>query len=131
MNTALNARTNAVFAYSDALTDFSLSNGLLVSSAAGALTVSASATVPAVAICLDGQGVNKQSNLQVLGCGAPVRMVADGVINAYDRVIQHNNGKVLTDSGPGNARVIVGVALEAAVAGDYFIVAPIAPVIGS
>jgi hypothetical protein len=49
----------------------------------------------------------------------------------FSRLAQNAAGQVIADPGPGTARVIVGLALEAAVAGDYFLADPCFPTIAS
>jgi hypothetical protein len=133
MNSALFARTNGVFQYVyDGATDWSALTGTLATySASGILVANASSTVPAQFICLDGQGpTGGPSTFGVIG-GAlgPCRVIAHGVIGQYQRVIQDATGGVIADTGEGNSRVVVGVALEASAAnGSYIIVDFIAPV---
>lgn len=131
MNTALFGRTNGVFQYpGDAVTDFSAKTGLLAtnSGTANLLMVNTSTTVPAVAVILDGQNSSLPTTMGVLGSMiGPVRIWASGAIAQYARVQQDGAGGVVTDAGAGNQRVIVGVALEAATAGTYVLVATIAP----
>ena len=122
MNSALFARTNGVFPYNDASTDFSAKNGLLCGASAGVITVSSSATTKAMFVCLDGMPVNRDSAFGVLGQIPPVRLMAGGTIAKGDIVCQNSDGTVITDAGSG-ARVTVGVALEAATIGQYIVVA--------
>lgn len=104
--------------------------GYLVTMASGTATISTSATVPATGVILDGQATTGQSSIAVLGAvGGTVRMKASGTIAAGARVQQAADGTIVTDAGAGNARVVVGVALEAAVSGDLIEVAPLAPMI--
>jgi hypothetical protein len=131
MNTSLFGRTNGVFQYPyDGVTDFSALTGSLVanSATAGLLVANTSATVPAVAVCLDGQGAQGvPSNMGVLGAIPPVRLIAHGAINKFQRVQQDATGGIVADAGAGNQRVVIGVALEAAVNGQYVLVQTIAP----
>jgi len=129
-NSALFARTNGVFQYAgDGVTDFSAKTGLLAanSGTANLLVVNTSTTVPAVAVILNGQNSSLPTDMGVLGAIGPVRLWASGAINKYQRVQQDGAGGVVVDAGAGNQRVVVGVALEAATAGSYVIVATIAP----
>jgi len=133
MNSALFARPNSLFTYQDPnnVTDFTGKEGYLVADSAGALTVSASATVPAVAVVLDGLPPGRPTSLGTIGKTPPIRLRAGGTISQFSRLIQNAAGQVITDSGPGNARVIVGLALEAAVSGDFFLADTCFPTIAS
>ena len=133
MNSALFARPNSLFTYQDPnnAVDFTGKEGYLVADANGAFTVNASATVPAVAVVLDGLPPGRPTACGTLGKIPPIRLRAGGTITQFSRVIQNAAGQVVTDSGPGNARVIVGFALESAVSGDYFLVDTCFPTIAS
>ena len=133
MNSALFARPNSLFSYQDPnnLSDFTGKEGYLVANAAGALTVSSSATVPAVAVVVDGLPAGRPTSLGTLGKIPPVRLRAGGTIGQFSRLVQNAAGQVVTDPGPGNARVIVGLALEGAVSGDYFLADTCFPQIAS
>ncbi|MGP8200218.1 MAG: hypothetical protein ACLQU4_12030 [Limisphaerales bacterium] len=133
MNSALFARPNSLFTYQDPnnVTDFTGTEGYLVAASAGALTVSASATVPAVAVVLDGLPPGRPTSLGALGKTPPIRLRAGGTISQFSRLVQSATGQVVADPGPGTARVIVGLALEAAVAGDFFLADPCFPTIAS
>jgi hypothetical protein len=133
MNSALFARPNSLFTYQDPnnVTDFTGLEGYLVADNNGALTVSSSATVPAVAVVLDGLPPGRPTSLGTLGKTPPVRLHAGGNITQFSRLVQNAAGQVITDPGPGNARVIVGLALESAVAGDFFLADPCFPTIAS
>jgi hypothetical protein len=133
MNSALFARPNSLFTYQDPnnVTDFSNANGLLVADNAGALTVNASATAPAVAVVLDGLPPGRPTSMGTLGKTPPIRLRSGGTISQFSRLVQNAAGQVVADPGPGTARVIVGLALEAAVAGDFFLVDPCFPTIAS
>ena len=110
--------------------DYTAKEGYLVKAAAGVHALNDSKTVPAFGVILEGGAAAKNSSVGVLGAlGGPVRLKAGGAINQFDRVEQKNDGTVVADEGAGTARVVVGVALEAAAAGDLFEVATIAPVI--
>jgi hypothetical protein len=125
---ALKARDNA-FVVVDGV-DYTDKEGYLVKSAAGVHAVNDSATAPAIGVLVEGNAAAKNSTIGILGAiEGSVRMKAGGAIAKFDRVQQKNDGTVITDAGAGNARVVVGVALEAAAAGDLFEVAPIAPMI--
>lgn len=101
-------------------------------SGTGVMAVNTSATVPAKGVVLEGADTDKVSSIGILGAvEGSVRLKAGGAIAKFDRVQQKNDGTVVTDAGPGNARVVVGVALEAAAAGDLFEAALLAPVIAA
>lgn len=104
--------------------DFSASLGLLVKNNAGAPAVNDSATAPAFGVVLEGNIATRQSSIGILGATGPVRMKAGGAIGRFSQVQQAADGTIVTDAGAGNARVIVGVALEAAAAGDLVLVQP-------
>ena len=126
---ALYTRGNAIIPQTPSATHVS-KEGYLVDLAAGTATISTSATVPADGVILEGQATTGQSSIGILGALAgTVRLKASGTIAAGARVIQAADGTVVSDSGPGNARVVVGVALEAAVSGDLVEVATMAPMI--
>jgi hypothetical protein len=133
MNSALFARPNSLFTYQDPnnTVDFTGKEGYLVADTAGALTISASATVPAVAVVLDGLPPGRPTSLGTIGKTPPVRLRAAGTITQFDRLVQNAAGQVIADPGPGNARVIVGLALESAVSGDFFLVDTCFPTIAS
>lgn len=139
MNSALFARTSGVFPYpGDGVTDFTGKEGYLVTSntlagagTAGLLNIAASLTVPACAVVLDGIDSARQSTMMALGGDGAVRLRAHAAIQIYDRLAQFSDGTVITDPGPGTGRVIVGVALEAAAAGDFFMAKTLTPTIAA
>jgi hypothetical protein len=95
--------------------------GYLVDLAGNTATISSSASVPAKGVILEGQDTTGVSSVGILGgIAAPVRLRAGGTIAKGAEVQQNTDGTVITDAGNGNARLIVGVALEAAVAGQLF-----------
>lgn len=109
--------------------DYNDKKGYLVTTPGNVATLSASATVPARAVILEG-GVDADSKVTIAylgGIGGTVPMKASGNIAAGDRVQQAADGTIITDAGPGNARVVVGVACEDAIAGDIIEVAPLTP----
>jgi hypothetical protein len=134
MSSPYSARAGAVIEAVGAA-DLSEKRGYLVTLAAVAgvltATVSASATVPVVGVVMNGEAVANKSSIGILGAPGigTVYMKASGVIAAGARVQQAADGTIVTDAGAGNARVVVGVALEAAAAGDLIEVAPLAPMI--
>lgn len=107
--------------------DQSEKKGYLVTLAGETATVSASATVPAKGVILNGEDVDGQSSVGILGTiNGTVLMKSSGVITKGDFVAQNNDGRIKTDPAAG-ARVLVGVALESAVENDLIEVAPITP----
>ena len=133
MNSALFARPNSLFSYQgpNNIIDFTGKEGCLVAGNAGALTVSASATAPAVAVVLDGLPPGRPTTMGTIGKTPPIRLRAGGTISQFSRVVQNAAGQVTADPGPGTGRVIVGMALEAAVAGDLFLVDTCFPTLAS
>jgi hypothetical protein len=126
---SLYARGNAILPFTPSA-DHSGKEGYLVTLAVETATISASATVPAEGVILDGRPTTGKSAIGILGgLAAPIRMLASGAIVKGDRVQQAADGSVVTDAGPGTARVVVGLALEAAVAGQLFEVASFTPMI--
>lgn len=126
---SLYSRGNAILPFTPSA-DHTDKEGYLVGLAVETATISASATVPAKGVILDGRPTTGKSSIGILGAlAAPIRMRASGAITKGDRVMQAADGTVVTDAGPGTARVVVGIALEAAVAGQLFEVAALAPMI--
>ena len=117
--------------------DYSASKGYLGTFSGETFTVSASATVPATGAIIEGNDTaagyaNEKVAVGILGSlDGTIAMRAGGTIAKGARLQQNTDGTVVTDLGPGNARVVVGVACEAAVAGENFEVAPITPFIGA
>lgn len=115
--------------------DYSAKKGYLVTLAAGVATISASATVAAKGVILEGNDTaagyaTETVSIGILGnINGSIPMRASGAIAAGAFVQQAADGTVVTDAGAGNARVVVGVAAEAAVAGENFEVFPITPVV--
>lgn len=111
-------------------TDLTDKKGCLVtlSSVSSVLTatLSASATVVAKGVVLDGGTTSNKSSIGILGAlSGNVYMKAGGTILAGAFVQQNSDETVVTDAGTG-ARVLVGVAIEGASSGDLFEVAPFA-----
>jgi hypothetical protein len=128
---ALFCRSNAVVPFTPSATHVD-KQGYLVDLAGEVATISTSATVPAKGVILDGQATTGQSSIGILGTiDGTVRMKTSGAIAKGARVIQAADGTIVTDTGPGNARVVVGVALEASTAAgaELIEVAPMAPMI--
>ena len=104
-------------------TDLSALLGKLITFSAGVPAVSASATVPAVAIVLDGNIATKNSSVGFLAANLPpVRAKISATATAIslgDTLQQSTDGTLTNDAGTG-ARVVVGVCTDpnGAVAGD-------------
>lgn len=126
---SLYSRGNAILPFTPSATHVD-KEGYLVTLAVETATISASATVPATGVILEGKATTGKSSIGILGAlAAPVRMKTSGIIVKGARVQQAADGTIVTDAGAGNARVVVGVALEAAVSGQLIDVATIAPMI--
>ena len=123
MNSALFARPNSLFTYQDPnnVTDFTGTEGYLVAASAGALTVSASATVPGGRRRAGRAAAGAADVAGGFGQDAADPFAGRRAISQFSRLVQSATGQVVADPGPGTARVIVGLALEAAVAGDFFL----------
>lgn len=117
---SLYSRGNAIVPFTPSATHVD-KEGYLVDLAGDVATISSSASVPAKGVILEGQDTDGISSIGILGgIAAPVRLRAGGTIAKGAEVQQNTDGTVLTDAGNGNARLIVAVALEAAVAGQLF-----------
>jgi len=128
MGSALLARENTIILVTGV--DYTDKEGYLVKAAAGVDALNDSKTVPAFGVILDGAAAAKNSSVGILGAlSGSVRLKAGGAIKQFDRLEQKNDGTVVSDEGAGTARVVVGVALEDAAAGDLFEAATLAPVI--
>lgn len=126
MGSALFCRENAVLPFLGA-TDLTDKEGYLVTLAGETATLSASATVRAPGIILEGRPAAKKSSIGILGTiPGTVRMKTSGDITKGAFVQQAADGTVVTDAAAG-ARTIVGVALETGVSGDKIEVAPCTP----
>jgi hypothetical protein len=117
---SLYARGNAIVPFTPSASQEDM-EGYLVDLAGNTATISSSASVPAKGVILEGQDTTGVSSVGILGgIAAPVRLRAGGTIAKGAEVQQNTDGTVITDAGNGNARLIVGVALEAAVTGQLF-----------
>jgi hypothetical protein len=126
MNSALYSRAAAIIALTGA-TDLSTKRGHTVTFSGETATLSASASVPATGVILEGRPTTDQSTIAILGSGhGSVLLKASGAITKGARIQQHTDGSVVTDAGSG-ARVVIGVALETAASGDLFEAALITP----
>lgn len=91
-------------------------------------TLGASATVPSTGVILEGVVAASLSSIGILGAlDGPVRMKTSGAIVAGARVQQAADGTIVTDAGAGNARVVIGVAIESGASGDLIEVATFTP----
>jgi len=126
---SLYSRGNAILPFTPSA-DHTDKEGYLVTLAVDTATISTSATVPAEGVILDGRPTTGKSAIGILGgLAAPIRMRASGAIVKGDRLQQAADGTVVTDAGPGTARVVVGLALEAAVSGQLFEAVAFTPMI--
>jgi hypothetical protein len=127
---SLKLRDSAFISLSPAA-DYSAKKGYLVGHDGATATVSASATTRAKGVIVeankgDDYTVEKVTVALLGSVEGTLPMCAGGAISAGDWVQQDTDGQVVTDAGSGN-RVIVGQALESAVAGDIIEVAPCTP----
>ncbi|MEY4428709.1 MAG: hypothetical protein RLZZ182_1398 [Pseudomonadota bacterium] len=125
---ALFAQDNAVISQTPSATHVD-KEGYTVTMASGTATISASATVPATGVILEGQATTGKSSIGILGTiSGLVRFKCSGTIAEGARVQQHTDGSVVTDAGTG-ARVVIGVCVQpgGAVSGDLALCAPHAP----
>ncbi len=108
-------------------TDLSTKRGFTVTVANDVATLSASATVPARGVILEGRPTTEVSSIGILGSmPGTVAMKTSGAITKGDRVQQAADGTIVTDAGTGS-RVVIGTALENAVSGDLIEVATHVP----
>jgi hypothetical protein len=123
------ARESAVYALTPA-TDLSAKRGYTVTIAGDVATLSASSTVPARGVILNGEPTTGKASIGILGQIPPVVMKCGGTITKGDLVQQNNDGTILTDAAAG-ARVVIGVAMESGVIGELIEVSTRTPLIGS
>ncbi len=130
MGSALFTRAAATLSLSPAA-DYSAKEGYTVTHDGTTATISASATVPAVGVIMSGgKDANSKVTIGIIGSlSGTVRMKTSGIIAAGARVQQAADGTIVTDAGAGNARVVIGVAMEAAASGDIIEVATLSPMI--
>lgn len=127
-------RENAIIELQPAADYYTTSKvGLLVTFSSEVATVSNSATVKATGVILEGPATTgtttEHMTVGILGAMAGTcSMKAGGNITKGAFVQQSTDGSVVTDAGTGS-RVLVGVALESAVSGDLFEVAPLASIV--
>ena len=97
----------------------------------GNAAVSSSATTKPFGLILQSENTDGVDSVAVCGGNVGVcKVKASGTIAKGAYVQLHTDGSVVTDAGSG-ARVLVGIALEAAVSGDLIDVVPITPVVYS
>ncbi len=100
--------------------DHSALKGYLVANSGGSAAVNTSTTVAALGVILDGEPTSGKDAVALLGGNhGTVKLKAGGTITAFARLQQKNDGTVIVDAATG-LRVVVGLALEAAVSGDIF-----------
>lgn len=105
------ARNNAILRFAPSA-DQRERDGYLVDIAGNTATVSASATVPAKGLILDGDREGGASSIMILGPAAgTVRVRLSGAVTKGDRLQQAADGTLVADAGSG-ARVVAGVAME-------------------
>lgn len=132
MSNALKRRVVATLMLTPAA-NYAGKEGYMVTHDGVTATISTSATVPATAVILEGgKDANSKITVGILGAlEGSVDMKTSGVIAGGARVQQAADGTIVTDAGPGNARVVIGVSMEAAAcaSGDLIEVAPLSPMI--
>ncbi len=100
--------------------DHSALKGYLVANSGGNAAVNTSTTVAALGVILDGETTTGKDAIALLGGNhGTVKLKAGGTITAFARLQQKNDGTVIVDAATG-LRVVVGLALEAAVIGEIF-----------
>ena len=120
-------RSSAVVALT-AAADYSADRGKSVTISGDTATRSASATVVAPGIILEGDvsgGVVQVGILGAIGGTVPAKL--SGSVTKGARMQQHTDGTWRTDAGSGG-RVVSLVALETGVSGDIIEAAPLTPV---
>jgi hypothetical protein len=121
------ARTKAILPFTPAA-DQRTKEGYFGNLSGGTFAVSTSATTKPFGVIVEGENTDGVSSIAVCGGNAgPCRVKASGTIAQGAYVQLHTDGSVVTDAAAG-ARVLVGIALEAAVSGDLFEVQLITPV---
>lgn len=103
--------------------------GYLVRVASGKAALSASATVEADGVILDGEATTGKSSVALLGGNIGlIRMKLTGAVSQGGRLIQHTDGTVKADTATG-ARVVVAKAIEDGVDGELVAVLPCTPIV--
>jgi hypothetical protein len=126
MGSSVFARGSAVVPFTPA-TDMTDKKGSLVTIAGETATLSASATVPAEGVILEGADTDGQVSVGILGAGIPpVFLKAGGAITKGAALVQDSDDAVIVDPGSGG-RVKIGIALEAAAEDELFEAAVFTP----
>mgnify|MGYP000170070005 FL=1 len=124
---ALYLRDAAVIALT-AAADYSAGRGKSVTISGDTATLSASATVHARGIILEGATSGNQVTVAILGAGGgTVPAKLSGTVTKGDKMQQHTDGTWITDAATG-ARVVSLVALESGVSGDIIEAATLTPI---
>jgi hypothetical protein len=124
---ALLLRDAAIIALT-AAADYSAGRGKSVTISGDTATLSASATVHARGIILEGATSGKQVTVAILGaCAGTVPAKLSGTVTKGDKMQQHTDGTWITDAATG-ARVVSLVALESGVSGDIIEAAMLTPI---
>jgi hypothetical protein len=126
----MESKTKAILPFTPAA-DQRTKEGYFVDLSAGSVAVSTSATTKPFGLILEGENTDGVSSVAVCGGNVgPSKVKASGTIAQGAYVQLHTDGSVVTDAAAG-ARVLVGIALEAAVSGDLFDCQLITPVVYS
>jgi hypothetical protein len=126
----MESKTKAILAFTPSA-DHRTKEGYFVQLSGGEAVLSASATTKPFGLILEGENTDGVDSIAVCGGNAgPARVKASGIIAQGAYVQLHTDGSVVTDAAAG-ARVLVGIALEAAVSGDLFDCQLITPVVYS
>lgn len=124
---ALYLRDAAVIALT-AAADYSAGRGKSVTISGDTATLSASATVQARGIILEGATSGNQVTVAILGAGGgTVPAKLSGTVTKGDKLQQHTDGTWITDADTGS-RVVSLVALESGVSGDIIEAAMLTPI---
>jgi hypothetical protein len=103
-----------------AAADLSEKRGFLAKLSSGQAALNDSASVPAFGVILDGETTGGMVSVGVLGGNlGTVKLKAGGTITLGAKLQQKSDGTVIVDDA-ATARVIVGIALEAAVVDELF-----------
>jgi len=123
---ALKLRADAILPFTPA-TDLSEKRGHSVTLAGDTATISASASVKAAGIILEGADTDGHVMVGILGAlSGTVPAKLAGAVTKGDNLVQHTDGRWVTDPAAG-ARVLSLVALESGVEDDLIEAAPQTP----
>ena len=118
-------KDNALVSVKVASGNLTEAEGKLVTLGATGAALCADAEVPAAGVVTEGDDGSGDVGVAILGAySGTVHFKAGGAVTEGSRLIQNADGTVQN----GTAGIIVGVALESAVAGELFEGAPITPV---